>query len=219
MKTTRREVFKFLLSFCAGAALFGTKIGAGLRSAYANVNKVVLPRGTKMDTLISKNPARLDSHALDTSPMTEFDVMGQTEHKVALDTWQLTLTGAVEHPMRFTYAQIQNLPAIERNVLLICPGFFAYNGLWTGISMAALLSDATLNPKVTHVTFSGPKGAGQKSKKFTIEEVTSEKVFLAYQVNGKKLPEKHGFPVRLVAEDHYGGRWVKYVDTIKVIAK
>jgi sulfoxide reductase catalytic subunit YedY len=108
---------------------------------------------------------------------------------------------------------------IERNVLLICPGFFAYNGRWKGVSSSTLLSGAKLEPQVTHVEFSGPKGRGRMTKKFTLEEVMTDKIFIAYRVNGRPLPEKHGFPVRLVAENHYGGRWVKYVDKISVIAK
>ena len=45
-------------------------------------------------------------------------------------------------------------------------------------------------------------------------EVTTDKVFLAYGVNGETLPMRNGFPLRLVAEDHYGYRWVKYVDKV-----
>jgi len=33
-------------------------------------------------------------------------------------------------------------------------------------------------------------------------------------VNGETLPQKHGFPLRLVYEDAYGYDWVKYVDEI-----
>ena len=171
-----------------------------------------------MSTLISKNPAELDAGNLDTSPMSEFDVMGQTEHKADLKEWRLSLSGAIETPKVLNYEEVGKLPSIERNVLIICPGFFAYNGLWKGISMASLLSDARLKPGVTHVKFSGPKGSGEKSKTFSIEEVMAEKVFLAYQVNGKPLPQRHGFPLRLVAEDHYGEVWVKYVDEMTVIA-
>ena len=42
------------------------------------------------------------------------------------------------------------------------------------------------------------------------------KVFLAYEVNGQRLPQKHGFPLRVVAEDHYGFQWVKYVSSLTV---
>jgi sulfoxide reductase catalytic subunit YedY len=53
-------------------------------------------------------------------------------------------------------------------------------------------------------------------ERFTIQEILSNKVFLAYQVNGQILPPRHGFPLRVVAEDHYGYEWVKYVDQITI---
>lgn len=46
--------------------------------------------------------------------------------------------------------------------------------------------------------------------------VLSNKVFLAYAVNGKPLPQKHGFPLRVVAEEHYGFNWIKYVHKITI---
>ena len=30
-------------------------------------------------------------------------------------------------------------------------------------------------------------------------------------MNGQSLPQKHGFPLRLVAPDRYGSDWIKYV--------
>jgi DMSO/TMAO reductase YedYZ molybdopterin-dependent catalytic subunit len=63
-----------------------------------------------------------------------------------------------------------------------------------------------------------PKGTEMKS--LPIEDVRSNKVFLAYRVNAKVLPQKHGFPVRAVAEDYYGSSWTKYVQAVEVdIAK
>jgi sulfoxide reductase catalytic subunit YedY len=44
-----------------------------------------------------------------------------------------------------------------------------------------------------------------------LADVDNGKVILAYAVNGEILPRKHGFPLRLVAEDYYGHDWVKYV--------
>jgi len=44
----------------------------------------------------------------------------------------------------------------------------------------------------------------------------ADTVFLAYGVNGKTLPQKHGFPLRVVAEDTYGSDWVKYVYGLEV---
>ena len=219
MLETRRKLIKMLLATAAGATLFLSKIGTGLQWAYAKAKKVILPKGTEMSTLISKNPAKLDASNLDTSPESEFDVMGQTVHQVNIDEWRLDLSGAVASPKQFSYDDLLKMPAVERNVLLICPGFFAYNGMWKGISMESFLKAAGINPEATHVKFSGPKGISRKSKRFDIDELLKDKVFLAYQVNEKPLPERHGFPLRLVAEDHYGGRWVKYVDKVTVDAQ
>ena len=35
-------------------------------------------------------------------------------------------------------------------------------------------------------------------------------------MNGKALPKEHGYPLRVVAEDHYGSEWVKFVHKIEV---
>jgi sulfoxide reductase catalytic subunit YedY len=74
-----------------------------------------------------------------------------------------------------------------------------------------LLEKAQMITGVTHVSFSGPDGTYEKTERFPIEDILSDKVFLAYSVNGSVLPKKHGFPLRVVAEDYYGGDWVKYV--------
>jgi tungstate transport system ATP-binding protein len=40
---------------------------------------------------------------------------------------------------------------------------------------------------------------------------------LAYiEVNGVTLPPEHGFPLRVVAEDIPGGRWVKWIDYLQI---
>jgi sulfoxide reductase catalytic subunit YedY len=38
----------------------------------------------------------------------------------------------------------------------------------------------------------------------------------SFDVNGQALPKKHGFPLRMVAEGHYGSGWVKYVNRVKL---
>jgi sulfoxide reductase catalytic subunit YedY len=38
-------------------------------------------------------------------------------------------------------------------------------------------------------------------------------------VNGKILPKRHGFPLRLVAEDQYGYEWVKYVHRLVAVSR
>jgi DMSO/TMAO reductase YedYZ molybdopterin-dependent catalytic subunit len=140
-----------------------------------------------------------------------FRTMGLNDHDVDLNKWRLEIDGHVRRSLRLTYNQILEIPSIKKNVLLICPGFFAYHARWKGVSVAKLLETAEIGSGVTDVTFSGPGGTYEKSERFPIADILSDKVFLAYSVNGRVLPKKHGFPLRVVAEDYYGGDWVKYV--------
>ena len=173
--------------------------------------KIILPKGTRLGTLVGKNPASLDTRNLDLTPVEEFETMGLDDHDVNLNKWQLEISGLVQRPVKLKYAQITEIPSVKKDVLLICPELFAYHARWKGVSVAKLLDMAQASPDVTHVSFSGPKGSYEKTERFPIEDIRSDKVFLAYNVNGRVLPKKHGFPLRVVAEDYYGGDWVKYV--------
>ncbi|MFH1350173.1 MAG: molybdopterin-dependent oxidoreductase [Pseudomonadota bacterium] len=207
----RRQFLKIGIGFLAGMGfLLGPFIPA-FRWVYAKAQKTILPKGTKRESLISRNPGSLDTRNLDTTNVSDFGTMGLSDHEVNLDEWRLEVNGLVKRPLRFTYSEILALPPIEKTVLLICPGFFANHGRWKGVSMKILLERAGVEKDASHVTFSGPKGSSEKIEKFPIEDVLSDKVFLAYEVNGEPLPKKHGFPLRVVAEGYYGDDWVKYV--------
>lgn len=216
--TTRRHIIKAMLMV---TAFFSTSMGRLDRVAaqvWAKTGRRIVEKGTSMDTLMHANPSRLDTRFLDTTPIQEFDVMGETIHPVDLQSWKLSINGAVRKPTEFTYEELLALPILELNALLICPGFFAYNGMWKGFSVAQLLEEAGIDPEATHVKFTGSKGFQKKTRRFKIAEVRSDQLFLAYGVNDIVLPERHGFPLRLVAEGHKGRKWVKYVNTVTVVA-
>ncbi|MGD8226520.1 MAG: molybdopterin-dependent oxidoreductase [Desulfobacteraceae bacterium] len=213
---TRRHFIKGILSCLGFVGLLFSPFSALVGSALSQAKKIILPKETERESLVTKNPADLDTRNLEITPLQDFQTMGPTEHKVDLDTWRLEVKGHVKTPLDLPYKQITSLPSVERDVLLICPGVFANHGRWKGISMGALLKTVKTEEGVTHVTVRGPRGASEKVERFTIQEILSNKVFLAYQVNGQILPPRHGFPLRVVAEDHYGYEWVKYVDQITI---
>ncbi len=212
----RRKFLKTALGTIAGVGVFFTSWHPFLRLLWGEDRKTILPKGTKRESLIGKNPAELDTRNLDITPLKEFQTMGTTENKIALDKWRLEVTGRVRKPLILTYSQVLALPSNEKEVLLICPGFFANNGVWKGILMGELFQNAGLEGVAKEVTFTASEGGYERTEKFPIEEVLSGKVFLAYEVNGVPLPEKHGDPLRVVAEGHYGSHWTKYVEKVKV---
>lgn len=211
MQTRRRFTKLAFGSVLGGSALFGA-LSSWTNWLWAATRKV-LAAGTDRTSLIHEDPAALDTTNLEITPLEEFETMGPTNRVVDLAEWRLEVTGQVGQPLSFTYAQLTALPSTERSVLLICPGVFANHGRWKGVSLQNILQQANFDRTASRIAF---EDKGGKSASYPIADVLSGKVFLAYQVNGTPLPRKHGFPLRVVAEDYYGAEWVKYVSRVRV---
>ena len=212
----RRQFLKTAFGLFSGMGLLFNPFSKMIRLAYGSAKKIILPRDVDRKSLIHKDPSTLDTRNLEITPLEDFRIMGTTDYEADLKRWRLRVAGHVKDPFELTYSQILALPSIERNVLLLCPGVFTNHGRWKGVSMEKLLANAKVEKGATHVVFSGPEGDDEKEERFPLADVLSNKVFLAYEVNGKILPKKHGFPLRVVAEDYYGSDWVKYVYAVKV---
>jgi sulfoxide reductase catalytic subunit YedY len=207
----RRHFIKISIGFLASIGTLLSPLFSAVQWAYAGAKKTILPKGTKIESLVHRNPNSLDTKNLETTPLEDFGTMGTSDYEVDLGEWRLEVGGHLTNALRITYSEILDLPSVEKEVLLICPGIFANHGRWKGISMKALLDKVGPKSGVSHVAFSGPRGSHKKVEQFPIEDVLSDRVFLAYEVNSKPLPKKHGFPLRVVAEGYYGDEWVKYV--------
>ena len=115
----RRQFLKYLVG---AAAWIGTGLGSWFSMAkwvLAETGKIILPKGTPRESLIDKNPAELDAQNLEVTPLENFGTMGLTDHVVSLEKWGLEVEGHVKRPLRLTYEEINKLPSVERNVLMI----------------------------------------------------------------------------------------------------
>jgi len=214
----RRRFIKTMLGFLVSLCAFFSPAAFMVRKALATVKKIILPKGTRPESLKGQDPAVLDTRNLELTPIDKFGTMGTTKYHVDVKTWQFEVSGHLERPLKLSYQQILQLPAIERDVLLICPGVFSYNARWKGISVKSILEMANVRPGAARISFSGPLGHSEKVERFPLADILDDKVFLAYRVNGEDLPQKHGFPLRVVAEGYYGSDWVKYVYKMAVLA-
>ena len=175
--------------------------------------KQLLPKGFSKSKLKEMNPAEIDSRNLEIDPLNQFGTMGPTDVAVDLKTYRLKVSGKVGRPLSLSYDQIIKYPSLTETVLLICPGFFANNGRWTGVSLKGLLQEAHIKQEAQYIDI---VGAHEKRVRIKLKALDQKKIFLAHRVNGETLPQKHGFPLRLVYEDAYGYDWVKYIDEIVV---
>jgi DMSO/TMAO reductase YedYZ molybdopterin-dependent catalytic subunit len=213
MITRRKLLRRYLLIISAGFLFHLSGFWGWIAKAWAFV-KEILPKGFSKSKLKDMNPAHVDPRNLDLDPTDKFGTMGPTDISVDLTTYRLRIGGGVNRPLSLTYEEILKLPSITADVLLVCPGYFANYGRWTGVHLKTLLQAS--QPK-GNALLADIKGGRDKVIRIRLDSIEQKKVLLAYRVNGETLPQKHGFPLRLVYEDVYGDEWVKYVDEIVVL--
>ena len=172
----------------------------------------------KLDTTIpygeimNMDPADVDPGGLPLTPVESMHSTGSYQY-VELAAWRLAVTGpAVTTPLALTYEELGRMPTVKKRAILICPGFFYDYLEWEGVLLTALLEKAGVKDFST-VRFTSVDGYVGV---FTREEVAVHLIMVAMRGNGVPLPRAQGYPVRVVAEDLFGGRWVKYVKEIFV---
>jgi DMSO/TMAO reductase YedYZ molybdopterin-dependent catalytic subunit len=179
----------------------------------------------------------LDWEALDswiTPPDQFFSVAHYGYPEVAVNDWQLEITGLVENPMTLTMADLQAWPRQELDFTIECSGNhgFAWNfGLvgnarWAGVALLPLLQEAGLKDDAVEVAFYGvdtgeetvreQKITQHFARSMSIADATSPYNLLCTEMNGEPLPTRHGFPLRLIAPGWYGIANVKWLQRIEV---
>ena len=91
----RRQFLKILLGFFSLIALTFSPFFSLIRRAYSEAKRVILPKGTKVESLIGKVPKELDTRNLEVTPLEDFQTMGLDDYEVDLDKWRLQVTGKV----------------------------------------------------------------------------------------------------------------------------
>jgi DMSO/TMAO reductase YedYZ molybdopterin-dependent catalytic subunit len=127
--------------------------------------------------------------------------------KVNVDTWKLSITGMVDHPVEFTFDELLAMPMVERDVTLSCVsnevgGSLVGNARWQGVVLSDLLNQAGVQDGATQIV-------GRSVDDFTVGFPTKlafdgRTALLAVGMNGEPLPIDHGFPARLVVAGLYG---------------
>jgi DMSO/TMAO reductase YedYZ molybdopterin-dependent catalytic subunit len=132
-------------------------------------------------------------------------------------TWTLTVTGMVDHPRTFTYDQLRALPSVQVQRTLECisnevGGDLMSNGIWTGVKLADLTLLVSPLPNTSLLHFSCADGY---TESMPIERAMDPNSILAYDLDGAPLPQKHGFPARILGTGTYGMKNPKWVTEIQ----
>ncbi|KAL0040785.1 hypothetical protein WJX79_005466 [Trebouxia sp. C0005] len=142
--------------------------------------------------------------------------------KLAWDTHNITVTGMVDKPMTFS---MNDLKTKGFNWGASGTG----TGWWTGVRLVDLLKYCGVHSYrqgARHVHFNGvekelPQGTNGSYGTSLIYGTAlnpANDILIAYKHNGKLLAPDHGFPVRMIIPGGIGGRMVKWLANIEVLA-
>ena len=135
------------------------------------------------------------------------------------EVWRLEIGGMVEEPRSYDFAALQALAGVEQETTLMCisnqigAGLMS-NAVWNGVPLRDLLEASRPLPGAVEVLL---RGADGYTDTFSIEKALEPETLVAYAINGEPLPQRHGFPARVVVPGLFGEKNVKWVTRIEVV--
>ncbi len=134
--------------------------------------------------------------------------------------WRLEVTGNVAHPKTYQLSDLTSLPnCTTQETTLECISNGVGRGLisnaaWHGVALRTLLDAAAPMPGAAGVTFRAVDGYVHTA---SLDTAMADGTFLAWLMNGQPLPDRHGYPLRLLVPSAYGEVSVKWLTQIEVV--
>ncbi len=148
-------------------------------------------------------------------------------------TWSLRLDGLVERPATFTLDEIRALPKVEKTVTFECSGNqgirhhgMVGNAVWGGTPLKPLLEAAGPHPTAIETVFWAADAGTETirnneypqnfARAMSLADTMGSGAILAWEMNSEPLPEKNGFPLRVIVPGWYGIGHVKWLTRIQL---
>ncbi len=139
--------------------------------------------------------------------------------RVADGPWRLQVRGLVERARSYSLDQLAALPSVRQEQTLECisngvGGGLISNAVWTGVPLRALLGAAGPERGVERVVIHGADGYVHT---ISMDKAMEPTTIVAYLMNRAPLPDRHGYPARMLVPGTYGEVSVKWVDRIELV--
>jgi len=131
-------------------------------------------------------------------------------------SWRLKIGGLVEQPVSLSYDELRALPRVEQVSTFHCVTGWTVNDVhWGGVRIGDVLDRA--RPKASGHALRFVSMEVPYVDYLTMPQAALRDVMLAYEMDGKPLPQEHGAPVRLIIPEMYGYKNVKWLQGIDVV--
>jgi DMSO/TMAO reductase YedYZ molybdopterin-dependent catalytic subunit len=138
--------------------------------------------------------------------------------KVNADLWHLEVNGFVQNRATWRFQDLLGLPAREQQTTLMCisngldAGLIS-NAMWKGVPLRDLLERAAPLSNAARVRL---HGVDNYADTIPLEKAMEPTTLLAYDMNGVRLPHRHGYPLRVIVPGYFGEKHVKWLTRIEL---
>ncbi|ELY85505.1 sulfite oxidase-like oxidoreductase [Natrialba taiwanensis] len=133
------------------------------------------------------------------------------------DSWEFTVTGAVETERTFSWDEFRDLPHETQKQDFHCvTGWSKLDCAFTGVPFTELAERAGVTDDAVHVMFSALDGY---TTDLPLEDCMRDEVLFAWAYDGEPLPEDHGGPLRVVTPHKYAYKGAKWVDGVEFLTE
>lgn len=183
-------------------ALRALAVGLGAVVATAALDRIGIARrstGSRAAAAFSGNDFPFTIWAFDAVPA------------IDVASWRMRVDGEVAAPGAIAYDDLLAMPFTERAAVLDCTGGWWTEQRWRGVTLADLLARHGVRASAQRVDVVSQTGHAWS---FPIGE--ADRLLIATHVGGETLTIGHGYPARLIAPDHRGFQWIKWVTQVHV---
>jgi DMSO/TMAO reductase YedYZ molybdopterin-dependent catalytic subunit len=180
-----------------------------------------LTEDEKHDLLMKGTVNFMGFKAKEITPNEEFYITNYSDKvpNISLETFRLRIEGRVEKLYVLSMKDLESMKDKTEFVTLECignpvGGTAIGNALWEGVTLRKVIERARPKNDLVKTVFYAEDGYTD-SLPYPLS--LSEDVFLAFRMNGKHLPEIHGYPVRVIVPGIYGMKNVKWLTKIELV--
>ncbi|WP_290811606.1 sulfite oxidase-like oxidoreductase [Halovivax sp.] len=149
---------------------------------------------------------------------TAFPVLSKGETpEIDLETWECSVSGAVESPRTFSWGEFRELPhETQRQDFHCVTGWSRFDCEFTGVPFPVLADAVGVREEAVHVLFSAADGY---TTDLPLADCMREDVLFAWELDGEPLPDDHGGPLRVVTPHKYAYKGAKWVDGVEFLTE
>lgn len=141
--------------------------------------------------------------------------MGGDPGNPSLSAHRLRVHGRVEAPFELDFRALAAMDPVELALDVHCvTGWSVFGALFKGIRIRDLANRAKVLPSAQHVILEAAHGY---TANIPLGLAMNPENLVTWQLNGKRLPDAHGAPVRAVIPDRYFWKSAKWLTGIRFV--